>query len=96
MIRAIYFLDKMVEQEGIIVDTNSDIPLSSLEILERMQLLAPERVRELIANVLNGTARLREVQREYDEIISQQSEYITERRFPQLSRIFHQRASKAV
>lgn len=72
MIRARGFLDRITGEQGIIIDKSRDIPLASIEILERMYPLAASEVIGLVDKALNGKVTLREVQKIYDQIIKQQ------------------------
>ena len=97
MIRAMYFLDRMVEHEGIVFDNNGNIPLASLEILERMYPIDSKRTKELVGNALNGKVTLREVQKEYDNLVAKHLGTVTQNVLvigP--SKIFHKRAANAI
>jgi|GEM_PF-4513800 len=96
MVRAIYFLEQMVN-EGIVLKNEEEIPLASLEILERMYPLAQEKVKGLLTKALDGAITLREVQKEYDDAVRQQYDDNEKLRlFHKDSKTFKLRASKAI
>jgi len=97
MVRAIVFLDRMTNQEGIVLEASGEIPLASLEILERMYPLAPNRVKELLGSALKGKVTLREVQREYDQAVEKQPDKAVQTGLARrLSNGFGQRSVKAI
>jgi len=97
MLRVRDFLNRMVVKEGLILPEDADIPLASLEVLERMYPLGPERVTQILGRAIRGQATLREVQREYDDLVSKKPEEAGETRLlPRLTRAFEERAFEAV
>jgi len=68
MLRVRKFLERMTKQAGFAVPQESTLPLASLEVLERMFPIAPERCRELLNKAVKGEITLREVQREYSAV----------------------------
>jgi len=97
MVRAIGFLERMTNQEGVTFENSGDIPLASLEILERMYPLDPNRVKELVGSALNGNATLREVQKEYDQAVEKQPDKAGQAGLGRrLANAFEQRSVKAI
>lgn len=68
MLRVRSFLNRMVVNKKFPLPSGGDMPLASLEILERMFPLSPVRTEELLGRAVNGEITLREVQAEYNEL----------------------------
>jgi hypothetical protein len=97
MVRAKQFLDRMISEEGIPLCKEDNMPLASIEILERMYQLAPDRVKELLPSAVRGQITLREVQGEYDEIVNKRPDKAEQRGLERRhAKAFEQRAIKAI
>ena len=97
MIKVKQFLDRMVSQDIIEIKPGENVPLASVEILERMYPLSPEKVKELFGKALSGEMTLKQVQREYDQVVAQEPSKVSDAKLlPRMAYAFTQRAGMAV
>lgn len=68
MLRVRNFLERMTKQPGIDIPLEGNLPLASLEVLERMFPIAPEQCKALLHKAIKGEITLREVQKEYSAV----------------------------
>lgn len=97
MVRAKEFVDRMASEAGIEFYKEDDMPLASLEVLERMYQLAPSRVKDLLPDAIQGRITLREVQEEYDDIVNKNPGKAEQRGLERRqANAFEQRATAAI
>lgn len=97
MVRAKEFVERVESEEGIQLCKEDDMPLASLEILERMYQLAPRRVKDLLPEAVRGRITLREVQEEYDDIVNKHPDKAEQRGLERRqANAFEQRAIKLI
>jgi hypothetical protein len=97
MLRAKEFLERMLTEESNTLKIGEEIPLASLEILERLHSINPGISKRFLGKVLCGEMTYREVQKEYDTLVFAQTEKKGRTRMgPRLSKEFHYRAIKAI
>jgi len=97
MLKVKGFLDMMVEKGKVYLPEGADIPLASIEIIQRMHPLSEAKASQLLDQAIHGRVTLKEVQTVYDDIVSQNLEKAGKKKvLPRLVHSFSESAVQAV
>jgi len=97
MLKVKAFLDMMVETEKLLLPEGADIPLASIEVIQRLHPLQQDMASQLLGRAIRGDVTLKEVQKVYDNIVCQNLEKAGKKKvLPRLVHNFEESAVLAV